>query len=53
MTTATARIRSIHPGWILVVLDVIGLAIASYLSFVELGGGVPCAGRSRAARRWP
>ena len=28
MATATARIRSIHPGWILVVLDVIGLAIA-------------------------
>ena len=44
MTTATARIRSIHPGWILVVLDVIGLAIASYLSVVELGGGVPVCG---------
>ena len=39
-----ARIRSIHPGWILVVLDAIGLAIASYLSIVELGGGVPVCG---------
>ena len=38
------RIRGIHPGWILVVLDVIGLLIASYLSIVELGGGVPTCG---------
>jgi uncharacterized membrane protein len=44
MSTSTARIRGIHPGWILVVLDVIGLAIASYLSVVELGGGVPVCG---------
>jgi uncharacterized membrane protein len=44
MSTTTARIRSIHPGWILVVLDIIGLAIASYLSVVELGGGVPVCG---------
>ena len=43
MSTA-ARLRSIHPGWILVVLDVIGLAIAAYLSVVELGGGVPVCG---------
>jgi uncharacterized membrane protein len=44
MSTTTARIRRIHPGWILVVLDIIGLAIASYLSVVELGGGVPVCG---------
>jgi uncharacterized membrane protein len=44
MSTTTARIRGVHPGWILVVLDVIGLAIASYLSVVELGGGVPVCG---------
>jgi len=44
MSTTTARVRGIHPGWILVVLDVIGLAIASYLSVVELGGGVPVCG---------
>jgi len=44
MTTTTQRLRSIHPGWILVVLDVIGLAIAGYLSVVELGGGVPYCG---------
>jgi uncharacterized membrane protein len=44
MTTTVARLRRIHPGWILVVLDVIGLAIASYLSVVELGGGVPYCG---------
>jgi uncharacterized membrane protein len=44
MSTAAARLRTIHPGWILVVLDIIGLAIASYLSVVELSGGVPVCG---------
>jgi uncharacterized membrane protein len=44
MSTTMARIRTVHPGWILVVLDIIGLAIASYLSVVELGGGVPVCG---------
>lgn len=44
MTSAVARLRSIHPGWILAVLDVIGLGIAMYLSVVELGGGVPYCG---------
>ena len=39
-----ARLRTIHPGWILVVLDIFGLLIASYLSIVELGGGVPSCG---------
>jgi uncharacterized membrane protein len=34
----------VHPGIILAILDVIGLAIASYLSIVELGGGVPVCG---------
>lgn len=38
------RILGVHPGLILAVLDVIGLAIASYLSVVELGGGVPACG---------
>jgi uncharacterized membrane protein len=37
-------IFGIHPGLILAVLDVIGLAIALYLSVVELGGGVPVCG---------
>ena len=37
-------ILGVHPGLILAVLDVIGLAIASYLSIVELGGGVPVCG---------
>ncbi len=44
MSTTVARLRRLHPGWILVVLDVAGLAIASYLSVVELGGGVPYCG---------
>ena len=44
MSTAIARIRRIHPGVILAVLDVIGLLIALYLSVVELGGGVPYCG---------
>lgn len=37
-------ILGVHPGLILAVLDVIGLAIASYLSVVELAGGVPVCG---------
>jgi uncharacterized membrane protein len=38
------RIFGIHPGLILAVLDVIGLGIATYLSVVELQGGVPVCG---------
>ncbi|HXI45499.1 MAG TPA: vitamin K epoxide reductase family protein [Candidatus Acidoferrales bacterium] len=37
-------ILGVHPGLILAVLDIIGLAIASYLSIVELQGGVPVCG---------
>jgi uncharacterized membrane protein len=37
-------ILGVHPGLILAALDVIGLAIAAYLSIVELGGGVPVCG---------
>lgn len=45
MRRATVRpILGVHPGLILAVLDVIGLAIASYLSIVELSGGVPICG---------
>ena len=44
MTSTIARLRRVHPGWILAVLDVIGLGIALYLSTVELGGGVPYCG---------
>jgi uncharacterized membrane protein len=43
-TGRLGRLRSIHPGWILVVLDLVGLVIAGYLSVVELGGGVPSCG---------
>ena len=42
-----ARLRTIHPGWILVVLDIFGLLIASYLAIVEVGGGVPSCGPLR------
>jgi uncharacterized membrane protein len=38
------RIAGVHPGLILAVLDVAGLAIAAYLSVVELAGGVPVCG---------
>lgn len=38
------RLRSMHPGWILVVLDIVGLLIAGYLAVVEVGGGVPSCG---------
>lgn len=44
MTSTVARLRGIHPGWILVVLDLVALAIAGYLASVELGGGVPYCG---------
>lgn len=44
MSTLVQRARRIHPGWILAVLDVIGLAVAMYLSTVELEGGVPNCG---------
>ena len=42
--TAVRPILGIHPGLILAVLDIVGLAVASYLSVVELGGGVPVCG---------
>lgn len=42
--SVVARLRRTHPGVILAVLDLVGLAVASYLSFVELGGGVPACG---------
>ena len=37
-------ILGVHPGLILAFLDVVGLAIAAYLSVVELQGGVPVCG---------
>ena len=37
-------ILGLHPGLILAVLDVVGLAVATYLSAVELAGGVPACG---------
>lgn len=37
-------ILGVHPGLLLAALDVIGLAIAAYLSIVELQGGVPACG---------
>jgi uncharacterized membrane protein len=40
----TRPLFGMHPGLILAVLDTIGLAIAGYLSVVELGGGVPVCG---------
>ena len=42
--TPVRPILGIHPGLILAALDVVGLAIALYLSVVELGGGVPACG---------
>ena len=41
---AVQPIFGVHPGLILAVLDVIGLLIASYLSVVELQGGIPQCG---------
>jgi uncharacterized membrane protein len=39
-----SQIRHIHPGLVLAFLDLVGLAIASYLTVSELGGGVPQCG---------
>jgi len=41
----THQVKRIHPGLILAALDIVGLLIASYLSYVELGGGVPSCGQ--------
>lgn len=38
------RGRSVHPGLVLASLDVLGLAIAGYLSVVALGGALPYCG---------
>ena len=38
------RLRTVHPGLVLALLDLIGLAIASYLSSVELRGELPNCG---------
>jgi uncharacterized membrane protein len=38
------KILGIHPGLVLAALDLFGLCVASYLSIVELGGGVPVCG---------
>jgi uncharacterized membrane protein len=42
--TPVRPILGLHPGLILAVLDIVGLAIAAYLSIVELQGGVPACG---------
>ena len=42
--TAVRPLFGVHPGLILAVLDIVGLAVAGYLSIVELGGGVPVCG---------
>jgi uncharacterized membrane protein len=39
-----SSIRHIHPALVLAALDIIGLAIASYLSSVELAGQAPVCG---------
>lgn len=47
MTTLVSgwrRVRGIHPALVLAALDLIGLAIASYLSSVELRGELPNCG---------
>lgn len=42
--SAVRPILGVHPGLILAALDIVGLAIAAYLSVVELQGGVPVCG---------
>lgn len=38
------KLLGVHPALILAVLDTVGLIVASYLSVVELSGGVPTCG---------
>jgi uncharacterized membrane protein len=38
------RLRRIHPGVVLASLDLVGLAIAGYLSVIELQGALPSCG---------
>jgi uncharacterized membrane protein len=38
------RLLRVHPALVLAALDIFGLAIASYLTVVELAGGVPVCG---------
>ncbi len=45
VVVSTHRLKTMHPGFILAGLDVVGLLIASYLSSSELGGGVPSCGQ--------
>ena len=42
--SAVRPLLGVHPGLILAVLDLAGLAIAAYLSVVELQGAVPVCG---------
>ncbi|HXU87137.1 MAG TPA: vitamin K epoxide reductase family protein [Verrucomicrobiae bacterium] len=44
LATAWRHVRGIHPALVLAALDLIGLAIASYLSSVELRGELPNCG---------
>lgn len=41
------RARRVHPAAVLAALDLVGLAIAGYLSFVELRGELPSCGPLR------
>jgi uncharacterized membrane protein len=45
------RARGVHPALVLAVLDLIGLAIASYLSSVELRGELPNCGPLRGCEQ--
>ena len=42
--SVVSQLRQLHAGVVLAILDLIGLAIASYLSSVELAGNLPYCG---------
>lgn len=44
MRGVLTRLRRTHPGIVLATLDLVGLAIAGYLSIVELQGNLPSCG---------
>ena len=51
VSTSWRRLRGVHPALVLAILDLIGLAIASYLSWVEVRGEVPSCGPLRGCEQ--
>ena len=51
VSTSWRRLRGVHPALVLATLDLIGLAIATYLSWVEVRGELPNCGPLRGCEQ--